>query len=80
LGLYARNSDLRTEVDRLKGELASRDEELAKQKDELAHKDELFQQIKEDVIPQVACMHPEVDLSQTGLSKTIIDGKLMDVE
>jgi len=96
LRLYVRNDDLRTEVDGLKRELASRDEEMAQQKEELAkleeelaHKDELFQQTKdeltsdatdsyatgfEDSMAQVACVHPEVDLSQKGLNKTIADG------
>jgi len=91
LRLYARNNDFRTEVDWLKRELASKDEEMAQQKEvlvklkeELAHKDELFQQTKdeltsdsadsyvagfEDAMAQVACVHLEVDLSQTGLNK-----------
>ena len=30
LGLYARNNDLRTKVERLKGELADRDEKMAR--------------------------------------------------
>jgi len=34
LGLYARNNDLRTEVERLRGELPDRDEEMARQKEE----------------------------------------------
>ena len=102
LRLYARNDELRTEVDGLKRELASRDEEMAQQKEELAklkeelaHKDELFQQTKdeltsdvtdsnaagfEDVMAQVAYLHPDVNLSQTGLNKTIADGKLVDAE
>jgi len=29
---------------------------------------------------QVACVHPEVDLSQMGLNKTIADGQLVDAE
>jgi len=67
---------------------------MARQQEEFAHKDELFQQIKdeltnddvdsyaagfEDVIVQVAYVHPEVDLSHTGLTKTVVDGQLVDV-
>jgi len=36
LGLYARNNDLRTKMEKLKEELAKRDEEVGRQKDELA--------------------------------------------
>ena len=58
-------------------------------KEELAHKDRLFQQTKEeltndvaesyatgfeDAMAQVAYVHPEVDLSQTGLAKKVADG------
>ena len=95
LRLYARNGDLRTKVDGLKKELVSRDEEMARQKEKLARKDELFQQTKdeltndvaysyaagfEDAMAQVVCMHPGMDLSQTGLNKTIADGQLVDTE
>ena len=102
LRLYARNSDLRTEVDGLKKELTNKDEEMAQLKEELTKlkeemdcKDESFQQTKdeltsdvvdtyaagfEDTMAQVACVHPGVDLSQTGLNKTIADGQLVDVE
>jgi len=34
----------------------------------------------EDAITQVTCVHPEVDLSHTGLNKTVVDGQLVDVE
>jgi len=62
---------------------------MAKLKEELIRKDELFQQTKdeltsdvadsyavgfEDAMTQVACMHPGMDLSQTGLTETIADG------
>jgi len=38
LGLYVRNNDLRTEVERLKRELDGRDEQVARKKEELAQK------------------------------------------
>jgi len=89
LGLYARNNYLRTEVEKLKGELASRDEEMAKQKEELVQKDELFQQTKdeftsdvadsyaagfEDVITQVACVHPEVNRLKQNYCRWAVSG------
>jgi len=62
---------------------------------ELVRKDELFSEIKEeltndtigaysagfeDAMAQVACLHPGVDLSLTGLTKRVIDGQLIDVQ
>jgi len=95
MGLYARNNNPRTEVEKLKGELAGRDEEVARQKEELAQKDELLQKTKdeltsdvaysyttgfEDAMAQVTCVHPELDLSKIGLGKVVIDGQLVDKE
>ena len=95
MGLYARNNNLNIEVEKLKGELASRDKEVARQRDEMAQKDELLQKTKdqlmsdaadsyaagfEDAMAQVTCVHPEVDLSQMGLGKAVVDGQLVDVE
>jgi len=61
LRLYARNDDLRSEVDGLKKELGSRDEEMAQLKKEMAKvkeevicKDELFQQTKDELTSDVA--------------------------
>jgi len=34
----------------------------------------------EDSMAQVSCVHLGVDLSQTGLNKTIVDGQLVDAE
>jgi len=68
---------------------------LARLKEKLVRKDELFLQTKDeltcdaadgyaagfgDAMAQVACVHPGVDLSQTGLTETIVDGQLVDVE
>ena len=95
MGLYARNNDLRIEVEKLKEELVGRDEEVARQKEELTQKDELLQKTKEDlmsdvadsytigfedVVAQVTCVHPELNLSQIGLGKTVVDGQLADEE
>ena len=64
-------------------------ERLAKLEEELVRKDEHFIQTKdeltrdaaesyvagfEDAMAHVACVHPRVDLFQTGLTKTIADG------
>jgi len=60
---------------------------------ELVCKDKLFNQMKEeldtdaagaygagfeDAMAQVACVHPGVDLSQTRLTKRVVDGQLVD--
>ncbi|KAL9276787.1 hypothetical protein ACSQ67_025668 [Phaseolus vulgaris] len=34
----------------------------------------------EDAMARVACVHPRVDLSQTGLTKRVVDGRLVDAE
>ena len=82
-------------MERLKGELAGRDEKMAKLKEELVQKDEFLQKTRdelmsdvadsyvagfEDAMAQVTCVHPEVNLSQTGLGKAVVDGQLVDVE
>jgi len=68
---------------------------MARLREELVRKDELFLQTKdeltrdaadsyatefEDAMAQVACVHPGVDLSQTGLAKRIDDGQLVDAD
>jgi len=92
LRIYARNTDLRAEVDDLTEKHDSKDvevaqlmensarleEEMARLKEELVRKNELFLETKdeltrdvvesytpgfEDVMAQVACVHPGVDLS-----------------
>jgi len=83
------------EVTQLREKSAKFDEEMAKLREELVRKDELFLQTKdeltrdvaesyaagfEDAMTQVAYVHPEVDLSQTRLTKTIADGKLVDAD
>ena len=83
------------EVAHLKEKSAQLEEEMGRLKEELVHKDELFQQTKdeltgdvdgayaagfEDAIAQVACVDLGMDLSQTGLTKVIAYGKLVDAE
>jgi len=57
LGLYARNNDLCTDVEKLKEELTGRDEEVARMKKEMAQKDELLQKTKENLMSDVAESH-----------------------
>jgi len=33
-----------------------------------------------DVVAQVTCIHPELNLSQIGLGKVVVDGQLVDEE
>jgi len=83
------------EVTQLKEKSTKLEEEMANLKEELVRTDELFQQTKdeltsdaaesyatgfEDAMAQVAFVHSGVDLSQTGLTKTIADGQLVDAE
>jgi len=82
LELSAKNVELHAEVDRLK-------EELAKKGKELVQKDELLEKTKEDlttdvanfymtgfddVVAQAPCIYPELDFSQLGLDKIVVDG------
>ena len=34
----------------------------------------------EDAMAQVACVHPGVDLSKTGLARRVADGQLVDAD
>jgi len=94
-GLKEKLGNRDEEVTQLREKLAKLEEEMANLKEELVHKDELFQETKEkltndvaesyamgfeDAMAQVACVYLGVDLSQTGLTKTFIDGQLVDVE
>ena len=88
LVLSAKNDELHAEVDRLR-------EELAKKGEELVHKDGLLKKTKQDltndaancymvgfddVVAQATCIYPELDFSQLGLGKIMIDGRLVDGE
>jgi len=64
---------------RLKEELVRKDEHFLQTKDELTRDAaKSYAAGFEDALAQVAYVHPGVDLSQTGLTKTIVDGKLVD--
>jgi len=80
---------------RLEERATQQEVQLGQMEEELVHKDELFNQTKEeltnnvvdayatgfeDAMAQVAYAHPTVDLSQIGLSKKIVDGKLVNAK
>jgi len=88
LELSNKNVELQTEVERLK-------EELAKRGEELVRKDEKLKKVKEaltddaansylpgfeDVVAQASGIYPEINFSQLGLGKTVVDGRPMDEE
>jgi len=94
LGAHAKVLDLWTEVVGLKEEGARLQEKSVKLEEEsvqlkkkssqleeqLAKLKEKFVAGFEDAIAQVSCVHPGVDLSQTGLAKKVADGQLMDAD
>jgi len=88
LGLSTRNAELHAEVERLRGELAQREEELVQKDASLKKtKEELTKDAAnsymtgfDDVVAQVTCVYPELDLSNIGLGKVVVDGQLVDEE
>jgi len=80
---------------RLEERATQQEVRLGQLEGELVCKDELFSQIKEeltsdavgaygagfeDAMAQIACVHPGVDLSQTGLTKRVVDGQLVNTQ
>jgi len=80
---------------RLEERSTQQEQRLGQLEGELVRKDELFEQTKteltnnvtnayavgfDDATTQVAYAHPEVDLFQTGLSKMIVDGQLVNAQ
>ena len=87
--------ETRAKMARLEEKATQQEVRLGQLEGELIRKDELFSQMKdeldndvagaygaefEDAMAQVACVHPGVDLSQTGLTKRIVDGQLVDAQ
>ena len=78
--------ELQDEVDRLKGELAKKDEELIRKGGELVQErkaltDDVANSYVagfEDVVAQASGIYPEMDFYQLGLGKTVVDGRLVD--
>ena len=88
LELSNKNAELQAEVEKLKGELTKKDEELI-QKDEkqVREREALTDNVAnsfmagfKDVVVQTLGIYPEMDFSQLGLEKTVVDGRLVDEE
>jgi len=88
LELSTKNVELHDEVERLK-------EELTKRGEELVQKDDLLEKTKEDltndttnsymvgfndVVAQATGIYLELDFSQLGMGKIVVDGRLVDGE
>jgi len=88
LGLSARNAELIAEVEKLRGELAQPEEELVQKDASLEKaKEELTKDATnsylvgfDDVVSQVTCVYPKLDLSKIRLRKVVVDGQLVDEE
>ncbi|XP_068503759.1 uncharacterized protein [Phaseolus vulgaris] len=93
IGLQDKAEESQAKMTRIEERSSQQEKQLGQLEEELAHKDELFKQTKEeltndatdayvagfeDAMAQVACVHHGVDLSQTGLSKKIVGGQLVD--
>jgi len=85
--------DTQAKMVRLEERATQQEVRLGQLEGELVRKDEVFSEIKEeltndvvgaygvrfeDAMAQVACVNPGVDLSQTGLTKRIVDGQVVD--
>jgi len=95
IGLKEKAEESQEKVARLEEKSSQQEERLAKLEEELARKDELFKQTKEehtndvadayavgfeDAMAQVSCVHPGVDLSQTGLAQKVAGEQLVNVD
>ena len=75
-------------MERLKGELTKKDEELIRKDDEKVWEREAltndvansFMAGFEDAVAQASGIYPQMDFSQLGLGKTVVDGGLVDKE
>ena len=95
VGLQEKAEESQAKMGRLEERATQQEVQLGQLEGELARKEELFNQIKEeltedvvgaygagfeDAMVQVACVHPGVDLSQTGLTKRVVDGQLVNAQ
>ena len=86
LKLSNKNAELQAEVERLKGELIKKDEELIRKGEEHVQEREAltgdvansYMAGFEDTVTQASWIYPEMDFSQHGLGKTMVDGRLVD--
>jgi len=67
------------EVEKLKGELARKDEEFAKE-NEVSKQDAAQAYLVgfEATIEEASELHPSIDYSQLGLGKTVVNGQLVE--
>jgi len=95
VNLQEKVEESQSKMARLEKRATQREVQLGQLEGELVRKDELFSQTKEellndtadaygagfeDAMAQVACAHPKVDLSQTGLTNRVVDGQLVAKE
>jgi len=95
IDLQEKAEESQAKMARLEKRATQHEVRLGQLEGEFVRKDELFNQTKEeltndvtdsyaigfeDAMAQVVCAHPEVDLSQTDLSKKIVDGQLVNAK
>jgi len=86
LELSNKNAELQAEVERLKEGLAKKDEELIQKSKKLVKEREAltndvvdsYMEGFEDAVAQASGIYLEMDFSQLGLGKTVVDGQLVD--
>jgi len=70
---------LLTKVEKLKGELAPKDEELARETEACKQDTAQAYLVRfEEAIRQVSGLYLDLDYSQLGLGKVVVDGQLRD--
>jgi len=78
--------ELQVEVERLKGELAKKNEEMIQKGEKLVQEREALTDDAansymagfEEVVAQASAIYPKMDFSQLGLGKMMVDGRLVD--
>ena len=79
--LEERTTQQKVQLGQLEGKLVRKDELFSQLKKELtSNVVEAYDAGFEDAMTQVASVHPGVDLSQTGLTKRVVDGQLVDAQ
>jgi len=95
IALQEKAEESQAKMARLEERAIQQEVQLGQLEGELVRKDEIFNQIKEeltedvvgaygvgfeDAMAHAACMHPGVHLSQTSLTKRIVDGQLVNAQ
>ena len=79
LSLSEERTKLLAEVERLKEELAQKDEELAKEKKVFTNDVANSYLVGfKDVVAQASSVYPEMNFSQLGLGKSVVDGQIVE--